>query len=231
MTDRSQAPTVITIDGPAAAGKSTVAKLLAGRLGFLLLDSGALYRGLALHLQRQGVSPDNGTVPEAALRSLNLAIEPDVACMRVLLDREDVTDVLRGETLGIAASRFSTQGAVREALLSLQRDAGLRWNLVAEGRDMGTVVFPDAPVKFFLRANLEERALRRFRELSDKGETPDFDRVLQEMRERDARDETRAVAPLVKAADAIEVDATAMGPDGVVALMLAAIARAMNLPG
>jgi CMP/dCMP kinase len=230
VRDRGHVPVVITIDGPAAAGKSTVARLLARRLGFLLLDSGALYRGLALHLQRRNVSPDNGLVPEEALRSLDLSIQPAVASMRVLLDREDVTDMLRGESLGLAASRFSTQHVVRHALLALQRDAGRRWDLVAEGRDMGTVVFPDAAAKFFLRANLEERARRRYKELLDKGEVADLQHVLEEMRERDARDETRAIAPLVQAADAIAVDATALSPDAVVDLMLTSIQRRMNLP-
>jgi CMP/dCMP kinase len=230
VTGRCHVPVVITIDGPAAAGKSTVARLLARRLAFLLLDSGALYRGLALHLERRNVSPDNGMVPDEALRSLDLSIQPEVASMRVLLDREDVTDALRGEALGLAASRFSMQPAVRHALLSLQRDAGLRWNLVAEGRDMGTVVFPEATAKFFLRANLEERARRRYQELLDKGERPDFHHVLAEMRERDERDETRAIAPLIQAADAIAMDATVLSPEAVVDLMLAEIASRMNLP-
>lgn len=231
MTEHGSVPMVIAIDGPAAAGKSTVARLLAQRLGFVLLDSGALYRGLALHLERQGVSPDNGMVPESALKALDLAIQPGLASMRVLLDGADVTDVLRGEALGLAASRFSTQVAVRRALLALQRDAGLKWNLVAEGRDMGTVVFPDARAKFFLRANLEERARRRFKELSDRGDSPHFEQVLEEMRERDQRDESRAVAPLIQAPDAIAVDATAVSPDEVVALLLAVIERRMNLRG
>ena len=229
MTDRDHVPVVITIDGPAAAGKSTVARLLAKRLGFLLLDSGALYRALALHLSQRNVLPDNGLVPEHALAPLDLVIVPEVASMRVLLDGKDVTDILRGEALGLAASRFSTQPSVRSALLALQRSAGLRWNLVAEGRDMGTVVFPDAHAKFFLRADLEERARRRYAELAGKGEILDYEQVFSEMRDRDARDQTRAIAPLVEAEDAIAVDATALSPAAVVQVMLSAIEQRMNL--
>ncbi len=228
MTHSAPPTMVITIDGPAAAGKSTVARLLARRLGFLLLDSGALYRGLALHLLRRNVSPANGHVPEEALTPLDLAIQPEVASMRVLLDQEDVTESLRGEALGVAASQFSTQPAVRKALLALQRRAGARWNLVAEGRDMGTVVFPAAHAKFFLRADLEERSRRRYRELSEKGEQPDFLEILSEMRARDLRDETRAIAPLVQAEDAIAVDATSLSPEAVVELMLGVIERRMS---
>ncbi len=228
MKNSDSPATVITIDGPAAAGKSTVARLLARRLGFLLLDSGALYRGLALHLLRRNVSPDKGIVPEDTLASLDLVIQPEVASMRVFLDREDVTEGLRGEALGVAASRFSTQPAVRNALLVLQRNAGARWNLVAEGRDMGTVVFPHARAKFFLHADLEERSRRRYRELSEKGEQPDFPEVLVEMRERDLRDETRVIAPLVQATDAIAVDATRLVPEAVVELMLDVIERRMK---
>jgi CMP/dCMP kinase len=225
VNQRVPSTMVITIDGPAAAGKSTVARLLARRLGFLLLDSGALYRGLALHLLRRNVSPASGLVPDETLASLDLVIQPEVASMRVFLDREDVTEALREEALGVAASRFSTQPSVRNALLALQRSAGGRWNLVAEGRDMGTVVFPDARAKFFLRADLEERSRRRYRELSEKGQQPDFREVLSEMHERDLRDETRAIAPLVQAADAIAVDATRLFPEAVVELMLEVIER------
>ncbi|HTY24411.1 MAG TPA: (d)CMP kinase [Desulfomonilaceae bacterium] len=208
--------TVITIDGPAAAGKSTAARLLAQRLGFVLLDSGALYRGLALHLIRCGISPNTRSVPEMALESLELRIEPGVGFMRVFLGSEDVTEIIREESVGEAASRFSTKPEVRKALLKLQRWAGSQWNLVAEGRDMGTVVFPGARVKFFLTADPEERSKRRYRELVTRGETSELERVDAEMRRRDERDTSRQSSPLIKAEDAIILDTTRLSPEQVV---------------
>ncbi len=143
----------VTIDGPAAAGKSTVARLLAQRLGFALLDSGALYRALALHLIRCGILPDARSIPKEALDSLDLRIEPRVGYMKIFLGSQDVTGIIREESVGEAASRFSARPEIRKVLLKIQREAGLQWNLVAEGRDMGTVVFPDARIKFFLTAD------------------------------------------------------------------------------
>jgi CMP/dCMP kinase len=207
---------IVTIDGPAAAGKSTVAKLLAKRLGFLLLDSGALYRGLALHLMRHHVSPDDPHIPPEILDSLDLRMEPGVATMALFLCTEDVTTLIRDEQVGLAASRFSVRSEVRQALLVLQRSAGSRWNLVAEGRDMGTVVFPDASAKFFLSADLAERSARRFRELAARGEEPDLGRVRREMEDRDLRDQSRELSPLVPAPDAIRLDATDLSPEAVV---------------
>jgi CMP/dCMP kinase len=217
---------IVAIDGPAGAGKSTVARLLAQRLGFFLLETGALYRVIALHLLRQGVSPDYKQIPENAL-SPDLKIEPGIASMALFLNKEDVTEVIREERIGVAASKFSARPEVRRALLDVQRSAGSRWSLVAEGRDMGTVVFPDAPVKFFLTANIEERSRRRFRELTERGEEPQFERVIDEMRARDQRDETRREAPLIQACDAVEIDTTDLSLQEVLTLMIALVKERM----
>jgi CMP/dCMP kinase len=215
---------VITIDGPAGAGKSTLAKKLASKLGFFVLDTGAIYRVLALHLLDHGISPESGNVPAEILNTLDLKIEPSRAAMRLFLAGREVTDQIRNERIGNAASVFSMAPEVRSHLLSIQREAGRQWNLVAEGRDMGTVVFPDAPVKFFLVARLEERSRRRFKELLESGLEPDYETVLAEMRARDKRDETRAAAPLKQASDAVRIDSSNLRPDEVLELMLTHVA-------
>jgi cytidylate kinase len=215
----------VTIDGPAAAGKTTVARLLAQRFGFALLDSGALYRAFALHLIRYGVSPDASSIPKEALDSLDLRIEPAVGSMRIFLGSQDVTGIIREESVGEAASKFSVKPEIRKVLLGIQRGAGLQWNLVAEGRDMGTVVFPDAQVKFFLTADPEERSRRRYLEVTKRGDSPDFKKIDAEMRRRDHRDESRQTSPLVRAESAIIVNTTGLNPNQVVDLMATKIAE------
>ncbi len=222
MTSRKSMITV-TIDGPAAAGKSTVARLLAQRLGFALLDSGALYRALALHLVRCGISPDARSIPEEVLDSLDLRIEPGVGSMKIFLGSQDITGIIREESVGEAASRFSVRPEVRKVLLGIQRRAGSQWNLVAEGRDMGTVVFPNAHVKFFLTADPEERSKRRFLEVRARGDDLDFKKIDAEMRRRDHRDESRQTSPLIKPKDATIVDTTELDPDEVVDFMATTI--------
>ena len=154
---------VIAIDGPAGAGKTTIARNLAKRLGFCILDSGALYRTVALALLRAGIIPNDEVIPDDLLKSMNIVIEPAVGTMQIALGGEDVSAEIRSEEVGVAASIFSAKAEVRRKLLGIQRSVARQCDLVAEGRDMGAVVFPFAQVKFFLTASAEVRAKRRYR--------------------------------------------------------------------
>ena len=202
---------IVAIDGPAGAGKSTVARLLADALGFVLVDTGALYRAVALAAKRGGVSWDDGPALGelargiVARRGLSFEARPGQG-VRVRLDGDDVTDAIRTPDVGMGASTVSAHGPVRAALLDLQRQAGRAGGVVLEGRDIGTVVFPDAEVKFFLTARPEVRARRRFDELVAKGSAVTYEETLADVRKRDEQDTTRAVAPLRQAADATLVD-------------------------
>jgi cytidylate kinase len=216
---------VIAIDGPAGAGKSTVARKLAERLGFVLVDTGALYRCVALAAQRSSVDwSDGGKLGELARSivargDLRFALGADGRA-RVLLAEEDVSLAIRTPEIGLGASQVSAHPEVRAALLELQRDAGKDGGVVLEGRDIGTVVFPDAEVKFFLTARPEVRAKRRYDELVAKGEKVSFEATLAEVRLRDENDSTRAHAPLRKAEDAVLVDSSNWGADDAVAFMV-----------
>jgi len=206
---------VITIDGPAGAGKTTIARNLAERLGFCMLDSGALYRTLALALLMAGVKPENQSVPAELLESIEISVEPDIGGMRLMLQSEDVSLRIRSEEVGNAASKFSAKPEVRKALLDIQRAVAKKCDIVAEGRDMGAVVFPFAQAKFFITADPEERAKRRYSELMGKGEKPFYAQVLSDMVARDQRDESRALAPMIPAEDATIIDTTTLTPQGV----------------
>ncbi|MCC7342023.1 MAG: (d)CMP kinase [Bryobacterales bacterium] len=202
------APVVVAIDGPAGAGKSTVAKRVAGRLGYLYVDSGAMYRAVALWALR------NGTGLEDWHRLEQLALAADIQLEertdRVYLNGEDVTEAIRAEGISSAASRISTVPGVRRALVEKQKQFALSHSVVMEGRDIGTVVFPNARVKIFLDAAPGIRADRRHRQLLDKGIENDPSETEREIRVRDNRDRTRAEAPLLQAPDAEYVDATSM---------------------
>lgn len=215
-----QGSIVITLDGPAGAGKSTISKKLAHELGFLVLDSGAIYRAMALALLGEGVSIDSAGIPKETLDKIRIIVEPCETLMRIFLDEVELKDEIREEYVGVAASRFAALPEVRESLLAIQRDVARSWNIVAEGRDMGNVVFPNAFIKLFITADIEERAKRRFTELLMKGDKPYYSVVLSEMRARDSRDESRKTAPLVAGTDATIIDTTHLTPESALKIML-----------
>lgn len=207
---------VITIDGPSGAGKGTLARRLAEKLGFHLLDSGALYRLTALAAQKQNIDLEDPKVAVVA-QSLNVRFDPDGAAY---LDDECVDSVLRTEQTGAMASKIAARTDVRAALLERQRAFAEAPGLVADGRDMGTVVFPDAPAKLFLDASAEIRAQRRYKQLIENGLSANLSALVEEIRARDERDRNRAVAPLVPAEDALVVDSTHLSIEAVEARMM-----------
>ena len=211
---------VVTIDGPAGAGKSTTARLLADSLGYVFLDTGAIYRTVALLAQRRGVAWDAAEDLGSLAANLDLRFEPTDAGVLVLADGQDVTSAIRLPEISQGASRVSAHGPVRQGLLQLQRRIGDSGKVVAEGRDTGTVIFPLAQAKFYLTAEAQVRAERRAAELIAKGTPATVEKTLAEILERDARDSQRAVAPLRKADDAVEIDTGHQGPTQVVAQMV-----------
>lgn len=197
----------VAIDGPGGAGKSTMAKALAARYGLANVDTGAMYRTVALAVRRAGISPEDGAAVAALLPQLKLAVTfgPDGA-QHMLLDGEDVTDQLRTPEMSAYSSTVSALPAVRAYLLETQRALARSRGVVMDGRDIGTVVLPDAELKIFLTASAEERAMRRWKELQQKKTPQPYEDVLREMNERDQRDTTRAASPLRAAADAVLLD-------------------------
>lgn len=224
---------IVAIDGPAGAGKSTVARRLADQLDYVLVDTGAMYRAVALAAVRAGVPWNDGERISGLARGIvgahSLTFERDPTFgVRVILAAEDVSEAIRTPEIAQGASTVSAHGEVRAVLLDLQRQAGQGGGVVLEGRDIGTVVFPEAEVKFFLTASAEVRARRRHEELVAKGQNVTFDDTLADVKERDARDEGRAVAPLRKADGAVLVDSTSMTIDQTVGFMLAKVRGAVE---
>ena len=199
---------IIAIDGPSGAGKSTISKLLAERLGYMYIDTGAMYRTAALLALEAGIPLTDGQRVARLCKDLEFSFRVDGDLVHVLCDGRDVTEAIRTHDMGMHASDVSKNPEVREALVALQRALGRKHDAILEGRDIGTVVFPDADVKFFLDASLEERARRRYKELREKGETVSLEEVKETMRKRDINDSQRDIAPLRPAEDAIRVDTT-----------------------
>ena len=219
-------PVVITIDGPSGSGKGTVAGMLATKLQWQLLDSGALYRVLALAADKHAVPLEHEDALEVLAVGLDVEFVVDVESnsQRILLENQDVTDEIRNETVGAHASQIAALPGVRAGLLRRQHEFRQAPGLIADGRDMGTVVFADAPLKVFLTASAEERARRRYLQLKDKGETVTLTSLLEEIRARDERDTNRSIAPLKPADDAIILDSTTMTIEQVLERILSEVA-------
>lgn len=218
---------LITIDGPSGSGKGTIATLIANHLGYHLLDSGAIYRVLALAAKKHALSMDDTLALADLAKKLDVVFSVDALKNNqlILLEGEDVTQTIRTEQVGANASKIAAQPLVREALLARQRAFLTLPGLVADGRDMGTVVFPNAQLKFFLTASAEERAKRRYMQLKAAGENVKLESLIDEIKARDERDTNRAIAPLKPAADAIILDSTATSIEQVLDSVLKEVAK------
>ena len=219
---------IITIDGPSGAGKSTISKLLAAKLQYTYLDTGAMYRVVGLQVERSGLDLEAENAKARLtllLDTLDMTLAPGEKDQetRAFLDGEDVSDAIRSPEMAMVASRVSAEPEVRKKLTEMQRSIGNNGAIVAEGRDMGTIVFPDAKDKFFLDATPEERATRRQDQLLKKGQKVDYKELLVQIEKRDRDDSSRSLAPLKPAADAVVIDSSEMSIDDVVSFILAAI--------
>jgi cytidylate kinase len=216
---------VITIDGPAGAGKTTVSRILADRLGYRYIDTGALYRGVAYEAMAAELAPDDDVALDKLCSNLNMKFARREKGLRLMSNNIDITDQIRTPEITMFASAVSARPVVRSSLLNLQRDMGKKKAVVFEGRDMGTVVFPDADIKFFLDASHKTRAFRRYKELAPKTDQS-LEAVERDMKRRDTNDSTRSLAPLKPAKDAIIIDSTDLSIEGVVALMASYVSNA-----
>lgn len=225
MAGKTRPCPVIAIDGPVGAGKSTVAQALAQRLGYRYVDTGAMYRAVAWKARAEGVDVNDREAVAAIARAIQIEFLPGRRGQHILLDGTDVTETIRSPQISERASIVSAYPEVREAMVALQRRMGKDGCVVMEGRDIGTVVFPDAEVKIYLDATLDERARRRYEELRKKGERVTLEGVRQALLQRDRRDSTRAHSPLRPAPDAIVIDTTSMSVKQVVGEILKRVPR------
>ena len=221
--DEDRQELVIAIDGPSGAGKSTIAKQLARQLGYTYIDTGAMYRAVGWQAKRNGIDPADEEALARLCSDIDITIQHDSGVQRVVVNAVDVTDEIRTPEMGMMASAVSKSPAVRSRLLTLQRRLGESGGVVMDGRDIGTVVFPRADVKFFLDASAEERGRRRWLELKEKGMDVDRAKITDEIRARDLQDSTRAIAPLKQAKDARYVDSSGISIEAVVDVMLSHI--------
>ncbi|HDR1021369.1 TPA: (d)CMP kinase [Pasteurella multocida] len=220
---------IITVDGPSGAGKGTLCYALAEKLGFDLLDSGAIYRVTALAALKRAVKLDDELALADLARNLDVQFLPQDGEVNIVLEGENVSSQIRTQEVADAASKVAVFPKVREALLQLQQDFASEKGLIADGRDMGTVVFPEAPVKLFLDASAEERAKRRYKQLQNKGISGNFDQILAEIKERDFRDRNRVVAPLKPAEDALLLDSTSLTIEEVIQQALSHIQQTLKI--
>ena len=210
---------VVAIDGPAGAGKSTIAKLVAEKLGYAYIDTGAMYRSVALKFLQTGKDFDEDFISELA-RTMVIEFKPEASVNRVFVDGQEVTDAIRSAEVTANVSRVAAIGAVREAMVAQQRRMGESGGVLMDGRDIGTVVFPNAQLKIFLTATVEERAMRRYKELIAKGQQVDLAQLKEDIASRDKQDSERAISPLRQAEDAFLLDTSYMNIDQVTAKIL-----------
>lgn len=218
----------IAIDGPAGAGKSTIARAVASKLGFIYVDTGALYRSIGLYCLNNNIETTDKTEIERILPEISVQLKYLDGVQKVILNENDVSDEIRKPECSMAASNVSAIPVVREFLFELQRKMARENDVIMDGRDIGTVILPDAEVKIFLTASPEERANRRFKELVEKGNNPDYDELLKEINQRDYNDMHRETAPLKQAEDAVLFDTTTLGKDEVVDELLKIISEKLG---
>ena len=210
----------VAIDGPAGAGKSTLARRLAAEMGYIYVDTGAMYRAIGLYALRAGKDPKDNAAVNALLPQIELRLASIEGEQHIYLKEEDVSTAIRTEAAGMAASAVGANPAVRAFLLELQRDMAKKQDVLMDGRDIGTVILPDAPVKIFLTASAQSRAERRYKELIEKGQQVTMDGILHDINERDRQDMTRAVAPLKQADDAVLLDTSSLTLEESIAAVL-----------
>ena len=211
---------IIAIDGPSGAGKSTLARLLAGRLGYMQIDTGAMYRAAALLIDRGGVDLSDASAVELFCRGIDIRLEMSHGRHTVIANGRDVTDLIRSPEMSLLTSRVAALAPVRDALMKSQRQMGNNGGVVLEGRDIGTVVFPDAELKFYLSASAEERGRRRFEELTAKGERVTLEETVADVIKRDQQDSNRDLAPLRQADDAVSIDSSHLSIEEVLDMMV-----------